>query len=245
MVLPVLQRLSPRLQAVADQVIPRRTAVDVGADHAQLAVYLVATGHCPRVMAIECRPGPLAAAAATIRRFRATDVELRLGNGLRGLVPGAYASIVIAGMGGRTIRSILEDTPAVVRAAERLVLQPNTEWAELRGWLAGRGWPVTAEHLVEERRRTYLIMAVDPRAAAPWVPSPVERLLGFEMTRRDPVTDRWIEREIGWRRKALSRMEKNGSNGCERLRLRRQVAMLDDHLQSSRVLQRRALNALR
>ena len=95
------------------------SVVDVGAGDGKLAAWLAAAGR--RVIATENKPGPL---AEVRRRLDPLGIECRLGEGLLPLAPGEVQVAVIAGMGGRTIASILAASPEVVRSLEGLILQP-------------------------------------------------------------------------------------------------------------------------
>ncbi|MBX6378511.1 MAG: tRNA (adenine(22)-N(1))-methyltransferase TrmK, partial [Clostridia bacterium] len=77
-------RLSPRLLAVAGLVPEKVVAADVGTGHGLLAVYLVTSGRCPRVIATDLRSGPLQEARRAASAFGVEDlVVFRQGRGLR------------------------------------------------------------------------------------------------------------------------------------------------------------------
>ncbi|CCO09119.1 conserved hypothetical protein [Desulforamulus hydrothermalis Lam5 = DSM 18033] len=155
--------LSQRLATLANYIPAGSLVADIGTDHGYLPVYLVLTGRAPRVIAADLRPGPLAAARATLQRYRTADsIQLRLGNGLRVLQPGEADVIVIAGMGGGTIRDILQDSPVVAAAARRLILQPMADEPELRQYLINHGWTIADETLLLEDDRLYLVIVAEP-----------------------------------------------------------------------------------
>ena len=59
--------------------------------------------------------------------------------------------VVIAGMGGESIRDILADDAAKwIRRGTNLVLQPMTKAEVLRSWLAENGFPITKEAAVKD-----------------------------------------------------------------------------------------------
>lgn len=149
--------LPVRLQAVAEQVTPGSVAVDVGADHALLTIHLLASGRCPRVIAVEKAAGPLARAGLALAGVE--GVDLRRGDGLEPLAPGEADVAVMAGIGGTTIAAILARAP---RKVPRLVLQPMTGAARLRGWLAGHGFRVTGEDLVADGGKLYPVLVAEP-----------------------------------------------------------------------------------
>ena len=137
---------------------------DVGADHALLSLALLESGRAVRCVASEPRSERLAKAAARASASRAADrLDLRVGDGLAVLTPDDGVSVVVlAGLGGHAIRRILDDPRREALAPRRLVLQPQTEPAVVRGWLAGSGYRLVAERLVADGRRFYVVLAAEP-----------------------------------------------------------------------------------
>ncbi|SHF34191.1 tRNA (adenine22-N1)-methyltransferase [Desulforamulus putei DSM 12395] len=154
--------ISNRLKILANYVPGGSIVADIGTDHGYLPVYLVLTGISPRAIAADIRRGPLEAARANVHRYRAVDkIDLRLGNGLQVLRPGEADTIVIAGMGGGTIRDILQASPEVAAGARRLILQPMADEKELRQFLLQHGWTIVDETLLLEDGRLYLAVAAE------------------------------------------------------------------------------------
>ena len=184
-------RLSSRLEAVADLVLPGQPAADIGCDHAQLAGAWVRSGAVPRAIASDVRPGPLEHARTRLAKF--TAVEIRLGSGLSTLRPGEVATVAMAGMGGALMVELLEASPEVVATTRRVILQPNTGWEIVRRALAGRNIPLDAEVLTEDAGRLYLTLAFDPRArSARWDEADI--VLGPQLRRdRSELFARWVE----------------------------------------------------
>ena len=90
-----------------------------------------------------------------------------LSDGLDAFGPGDGDTVIIAGMGGETIISILQDAPWTADGQHRLLLQPMTKAAALRHWLADNGYTFIAEHLVEDKGRIYPILCVEGGAFRP------------------------------------------------------------------------------
>ena len=143
--------LPRRLRAVAEAIPAGASVADIGCGDGQLTLHLRQREH--RVVPTEHRPGPAA-------RARERLGDCRFGNGLEPIAPGEVDVAVIAGMGGNTIRGMLERQPGVARAFERLVLQPQQRVAELRSWLEEAGYDLLAEHEAVDRRRPYTVLVV-------------------------------------------------------------------------------------
>ena len=159
--------LGERLRAIAGLVGDFRRLADIGSDHAYLPVWLILQGKADFVIAGEIQQGPLEAARRTITEMALEDcIEARLGDGLAVVRQGEVDAVVIAGMGGASIRGILERSPLVVGKLSRIVCQPMTGAAGLRRWLLEHGWLIDAEELVMEEGRLYEVVAAKPGIAA-------------------------------------------------------------------------------
>ncbi len=154
--------LSNRLQKLAGYVPTGSVMADIGTDHGYLPVYLVSQGICTRAVAADINKGPLESARAHVEQYQVSDkIDLRLGNGLERVQPGEVDTIVIAGMGGGTIRDILQAAPETAIHARRLILQPMADEAELRNYLINHGWSLVDEELLLEDNRLYLILVAE------------------------------------------------------------------------------------
>jgi tRNA (adenine22-N1)-methyltransferase len=157
-------KLTPRLAALAELVPHGSIVADIGTDHAYLPVYLVQERGCRLVVASDISPGPLALARETVAAFNCLHkIDLRLGNGLQVLrADDAIETVVIAGLGGRSIAALLEEGREQLRQAQRLILQPMQDAALLRLYLAGHGFALLQEALVLEGSRLYEIIMAAP-----------------------------------------------------------------------------------
>ncbi|HWQ51217.1 MAG TPA: class I SAM-dependent methyltransferase [Terriglobales bacterium] len=145
--------LSPRLMAVAQCVRQGSVVADVGTDHAYLPVWAVTEGRSPFAVASDIREGPAKRAAITIERYGVSDrVRVVVAPGLSGVDLSEVDDVVITGMGGETILSILEAAPPV----KYLVLQPQTDLPAVRRYLAGKGYRFE-EVAVTEASKVYNI----------------------------------------------------------------------------------------
>lgn len=150
--------LSPRLAAVAALVPPGAAVIDVGTDHAMIPVWLVQTGRSPKVLATDIRSGPLQSAAALLEKTRTGDrIRLLQTDGLDGVSPRDGDTVILAGMGGETMISILSAAPWT-REGALLILEPQSKGADLRRWLIQSGYQIGSERLVEDAGRLYPIL---------------------------------------------------------------------------------------
>lgn len=155
--------LSPRLRQIADWVPQGSPMADVGTDHGYLPVWLRLRDRVPRAIASDLRPGPLARARETGRRFGADGIDYRLCPGLRDIQPREVRTVVIAGMGGETILSILRQAPWVRESVDALVLQPQTHEELVRQYLSEHGFAIVRETVVSHRG-LYIVLLARPGA---------------------------------------------------------------------------------
>lgn len=151
-------RLSARLSAVAELVPQDARVIDVGTDHAMLPVWLVQARRAAHVWATDIHAGPLENAARLIRETQTGDrIELKHTDGLSGLSGEDGDTVVIAGMGGETMVSILSAAPWL-HSGVLLILEPQSKQHILRRWLAENGFAITGESIVRDAGRLYPIL---------------------------------------------------------------------------------------
>ena len=174
--------LDPRLEALARMVGPCKAFADIGTDHGRLGAYLLQTGQCDKAQFTDISADSLAKARALIERLDLGDrAVFSVGDGAEAFLEDADA-VVIAGMGGDTIASIIERGVSRLRAA-RLILQPNVDAPALRKRLAAAGYCITDEAVVRDGRRNYIIIAAESGAA---VYSEEELLIGPVLRQKRP-----------------------------------------------------------
>lgn len=151
-------KLSPRLLAAARMVRQGSSAADVGTDHGYLACYLALEWGCKKVYASDLNQGPLEQAARTVREYGAEGwVTVLLSDGVKELPLEEITDVVVAGMGGDLILSIVND-PRLRDPEKRLVLQPMTKAEVLRRGLYQMGFEVCEETAVRDGRFVYTVI---------------------------------------------------------------------------------------
>lgn len=157
-------KLTPRLQAIAEFIPPGSVVADIGTDHGYLPVYLLQEQICHHAVAADVNEAPLEQARETVAAFNCLKkIDLRLGNGLQVLQEeDNIDTVVIAGLGGHTIASILDEGRSRLKRVKRLILQPMNEAGYLRLYLAENGFALVQETLVMEGRRLYEIIMAAP-----------------------------------------------------------------------------------
>ena len=146
------------------------TAIDVGCDHAKLAIYLVQSRICKSVTASDINEGPVNAARENVgrRTMMGTPlseyIDIVLTDGLAGLENVGANRIFVLGMGGEVISGILDRADFIRSDANKgkikFVLQPMTSEDKLRLYLCENGYNILDEEMVEDKGRVYAVMSV-------------------------------------------------------------------------------------
>jgi len=148
-----------RLQMVATLVPKGARLADIGSDHAYLPVYLIQSGKITQALATDVNFGPIERAQKNIALAGLRDkIQTRRCDGLCGVEDFAPDTVSIAGVGGELIVSILDKSDYVRENAPLLILQPMTQIAFLRRYLAQKGYDIFSEHLVPDEHRIYQII---------------------------------------------------------------------------------------
>ena len=198
--------LSNRLQAIAAFIPPGSRVADVGTDHGYLPLWLAENGVCDSIIASDIRPGPLKTAMRNAALAGLGDALIfRLCAGLEAYAPDEADTIVIAGMGGETIMSVLSAAPWA--RDKTLILQPQTKQPRLRVWLGENGYAVEDAALVYDTGRIYVIWkctAGEKRELAAY-----ERYVDKTLVqKRDPLLPAYIDgimKKLLHKRQGLSR----------------------------------------
>jgi tRNA (adenine22-N1)-methyltransferase len=187
-----------RLQTIASLVPQGSVVADVGTDHAYLPVLLIEQQQSPKVYAIDNKLGPLRGAYAITKAF--PEITLVLANGIEGLAP-EVTTIVIAGLGGRTIVDILAHIPAHV---DTIIISAHVAMPLVRKSLSERGFAIDAEELIEEAGEFYEISRfIQGEAHYNEIDYSLGPLLRLE---RSDVWTRWLNALIEHTRETLRRI---------------------------------------
>ena len=152
-------QLSKRLKTLADMVSKGSTVADVGCDHAYVSIYLMEQQIAKKVIAMDINKGPLKKARENIDSSNlSTCIETRLSNGLMELNKGEVDTVLIAGMGGSLIVSILSAREDIVNNVKELILSPQSEIFLVREYLRNHGYVIVEENMVKEDGKFYMMM---------------------------------------------------------------------------------------
>ena len=163
-----------RLRVLCGELRPCGLFADVGCDHGYCTQYMLERGLCRAAVISDISAGSLRKAETLLAEHIASGrVRSVCCAGLSG-VPRETEEVLIAGMGGEEIVSILEEgfLPPV------LVLQPMKHAPKLRRFLLERGYAIERDFTFTDGKHYDLLRAV--RGGAPRRYSPRDIAFGYD-----------------------------------------------------------------
>lgn len=150
----------PRLLALLEFIPKCQVLADIGCDHGKLCALALEENRCQKAIACDISKASLQKAKelAAQKGFE-QRMECRQGDGLKPLGLGEANVVVIAGMGGRLMAQILQQSEAKARKAQ-LVLQATQQTSDLRRYLREKAYGIYEEKLLLEDGRLYTVMLV-------------------------------------------------------------------------------------
>lgn len=197
-----------RFSVILSYVNNSSIAADIGSDHGKLAVLLIQQGKASHVYATDINIKPLEKTILAVKKYGLSEfITPILTDGLSGMDDLPLTDIIIAGMGGENISSIIEKC-AFFRHDINFVLQPMTRAGELRKFLYSKNFNIISETLVEDNNRIYPIIKTSFDGVSRAY-SPVDLVLGrFNIENRKALPalfDKYASRKL-----AIARSRRNG-----------------------------------
>ncbi|KWS95320.1 SAM-dependent methyltransferase [Pseudomonas syringae pv. daphniphylli] len=198
-----------RLERVATHVPAGARLADIGSDHGYLPVALLNRGAISAAVAGEVALTPFHAAERTVRENELEQqVCVRLADSLAAIeAEDGITAVSMCGMGGETIRDILERGKARLSGQERLILQPNGGEQPLRLWLMEHDYRIVSEEVLRENRFDYEIIVAERTGPVKYTAE--ELYFGpLQMQARSPAFLLKWQRLLGKKQKTLNNFER-------------------------------------
>lgn len=171
-----MQKLSKRLDAVASLVRKDARIVDVGCDHGYVPVALVLGGHIPSAIACDINPAPLNSCVNLVNKHSLSErITCVISDGLDRIDGSSVDDIIIAGMGGELIASVLDRCAYV--SEKHLIINPMTHPELVRKWLYDHGWEIINDIIVSDCGHQYSVFDAE-YTGVPRVSTEVDWFLG-------------------------------------------------------------------
>jgi tRNA (adenine22-N1)-methyltransferase len=232
------EKLSNRLEAVANHIPQGARLADIGSDHAYLPCNVVKKGIVPSAVAGEVAEGPFLSALDQVKSEGLTEsIAVRKGDGLEVIEPGEVDCITIAGMGGTLISNILERGKSRLKGVKRLILQPNVGSFAVRRWLIDQQWELINEEILKEDGKIYEILVAEKgQPLEPYQQMDQEQgiLFGpFLMKAKTSIfIEKWDHEKKNWDRilRQLEGAVQNEDTAGKRLELEQKIKMAEEVL---------------
>ncbi len=217
-----------RLERLAKYIPDGACVLDVGCDHAFLDIYLTLENRGIVAIASDIHEGPIEKAKENIRKYHLEDkIETRVGPGIE-TIDERVDTVVISGMGGRTIVGILKYQRSLLKRVERLILSPNNYTEEVRKEVWKLGYFLEQEELIEDRHFIYPIL-VFRKGKKHYTKK--ELYYGPILLRKRPVLfSKYLQKELEQKQQLLQVLPKKYWE--RRFQLRREVKSLQKILLS-------------
>lgn len=145
-----------RLKAIGDLIPDCANVGDIGADHGLLELYLFHKKPNCHVLAIENKKGPHDRLLKSVGCLN--NVEVSLSDGTNAISK-EQDTLVLAGMGGENIVSILNKNPSKLISITRIVIDAHSFIDEAREAIVNFGFEIESEQIVYEKRIYYVIIS--------------------------------------------------------------------------------------
>jgi len=152
-------KLTARLKVLTGMIEDGASVADIGTDHGYLPVYLAQTGSAGHIIASDISAFSIKTAQKSADKYNVTDlITFIIAPGLDGIGPNDVDTVVIAGLGGETIRDIIGETSWIQHSGVKLILQPQTKAGVLFRFLYDNGYEIREIKHVLERGKNYTII---------------------------------------------------------------------------------------
>ena len=151
--------MTARLELIRSLISEGLGVADIGTDHGYIPSVLALSGYRGNIIAADINPQPLESAIRNAREYGVEDrIAFVLSDGLDSIPPDLIDTIVIAGMGGDLICSILDRAEWVLNDAYHLILQPMTKPEILRYWLVNNGFTIECDIPLKDMGKLYSVI---------------------------------------------------------------------------------------
>lgn len=199
-------KLTPRLSAVCDFVEKNSKIADIGTDHGYIPIYLSINNIISYAVASDINEGPLSAAKKNIKEMN-LNIRTCLAPGNAGITDDEADTLIIAGMGGDVISSILNER--IPKGINHIILQPMTHIDDARKALHSNAFEIVNEKFVleddGEKKRLYTIINAKKGEKCNW--SEQEYKIS-PLLAKDNLFDYFIAKERKKTENILKSMEK-------------------------------------
>lgn len=150
-------KITRRIQEIINFSKEGRRVCDIGCDHGIVGIDLILNHNVEFVIFSDIVKQPLQSAINNVHEnnIEESKVDFRVGDGLQTIEVSEVDTVVITGMGGKTIVDILADDLEKTRSYKSFILQPTNGEKLLRKWLCDNCFIINNETLIEDNKMFY------------------------------------------------------------------------------------------
>lgn len=153
--------MDSRLKKIISYVKNGIGVIDVGTDHGYIPIRLALDGYRGKIFASDINADPLKTAIENAKSHGVdSKITFLLSDGLDKCSPDDVDTVIIAGMGGDLICSILDEGYWTWSSRYSLILQPMTKVEVVRYFLVNNGFNILNDDLVSAGDRDYSVLNV-------------------------------------------------------------------------------------
>lgn len=155
-------KTSQRIQEIINFSKNGKRVCDIGCDHGLVGINLILDYGIEYVIFSDIVASPLQNAIENVKTYNIDEnmVDFRVGDGLETIEVGEVDTVVITGMGGKTIADILAKDFEKTVSYTNFILQPTNGEKILRTWLCNHGFVINNETLICENDMFYETLLV-------------------------------------------------------------------------------------
>ncbi|MCQ2752926.1 MAG: class I SAM-dependent methyltransferase [Bacilli bacterium] len=152
--------MANRIKAIASLVPPNSVVADIGTDHAYLILELFKNQQIQYAYAIDNKDGPIANAKNNIEKHHLTDgCKVIKANGLDFPLDPKVNTLVLAGLGGMNIISILKHDEKKLKKIKTIITDAHRDNDKVTAYLLTLGYQVKEEKSIIDKKKKYQLIA--------------------------------------------------------------------------------------
>jgi tRNA (adenine22-N1)-methyltransferase len=151
-----VNKLTKRLESLISFFEKKDSLVDIGCDHAYLSIYLKKNNIVKDVICSDISKSALSGAIANIKNEE-VDIKAYVSDGINDIPLDNINTILISGMGTRTITHILNDKNKL-KKIKKIVIQTNNNYEEMRRFMNDSGYYLKEEKEIFDKDIWYIDM---------------------------------------------------------------------------------------
>ena len=154
--------MSKRLGKIVD-LIPKKVKkiIDLGCDHCLLSILIRKRGINAKIIASDINSKPLEKGQRNCQKENLKEIDFVLSDGLKNIVDD-YDCLIIAGLGGKEICKILNNTDHMF-SNKTIILQANNNLQMVRSFVKNKKLCIEKELIINENNIYYFIIKISAK----------------------------------------------------------------------------------